>query len=232
MPDKTEPVLRSGERLAVKNKNGTLAIKAEDESTRAFDWQNVIPGTSFFGKDDLSPHRMTVWLIPARERRDGAFGMYGCQRVVGEADYTLNYEEAQLNFRDLDDFNSWRSWPTHGPLFLDYVYRNDGLLVGYAVGSDSGASPKLDVNLYRVCIGGRPPSHLPGAQDSNISITRPAQAPAGVARYTCAAANFPLHEAYETANQQYEFNSWAVRRIQAFDASPSIATPKASTRRR
>jgi hypothetical protein len=97
LPGDTELVLRPGERLEIRNRTGTLTIAADDERTRSFAWQNIVPGTAANGRDDLTRHTLTATLEQAPERVAGARGMYGCHRKSGDEHYTLDYVEARLN---------------------------------------------------------------------------------------------------------------------------------------
>jgi hypothetical protein len=92
---------------------------------------------------------------------------------------------------------------------MDYVYRNDGVLAGYEVGADPGARPKLDVDLHRICIAGKPPTRLPGANDSALRLERP-DAAAGTGTpppYACAEQEVPYADAYAYASHAYQFDA-------------------------
>lgn len=220
VPGVTELVLLPGERLRAVNRNGPVTVEAPDERSRILGWTGDNPRPAGF-KSQADPQRtVSVGLLAARTRSDGALGAIGCKRLAGNQEYTADFEEAQLNFASLGDFAFWRSWLTHGALYLDYVYRNDGLLVGYGLGHDSGMSPMINVDLYQICIGGKKPRTLPGANDAAIALTSGAAAGAKQARYGCAAATFSPHTAFAAYEHQYQGDEEAARQIESFETQP------------
>jgi hypothetical protein len=214
----TELVLLPGQRLRAVNRNGPVTIEASDESSRILGWTGDNPRPAGFVAERDPQRTLTVATLAADVRRNGALGAIGCKRLAGNTEYVADFEEAQLNFATVEDFRFWRSWLTHGEFYLDYVYRNDGLLVGYSLGHDSGMSPKINVDLYRICIGGKRPEKLPGANDAALVLTGRPDAKQLQAKYGCAGAVFSPHAAFADYQRLYGDDEGAARAIETYEA--------------
>lgn len=214
-----ELVLRPGISIDIRNGFGPLTISAPTGDTRTLAWsnENLRPSDS----QPLKPEGKAITfdlrqpLHPLDARSVNSVGAFGCNSLSGNRQYHVYYQEAQIAFDSVDSFRFWLSWPTHTPLYLNYVFRNDGLLAGYRLGHEgSGGPPRIDVDLYQVCISGKRPTVLPGADDKTLSVHQTAGVvpPEKTAR-SCPTAVFPLAIAYADAKRNYEFGDATERRI-------------------
>lgn len=106
----------------------------------------------------------------------GALGIYG---QSGD----LIATEAQYNFATLKKFNFWVS--NFGPA---KVYNDSGYVIGFGTAPNGNT----DVEVYRICIGGKPVTSLPGSKDLSVRVTHspPSKQEALVARYGCSVATY------------------------------------------
>ncbi len=168
--ESAELVIHPGNRIDIRNAFGPLTISAPTEDTRTLVWTNENPRPPGFKPLEPEPKTITFSLYHPVQNQNEHSGAFGCNRISGSLRYVVNYEEAQINFASVAAFKSWLSWPTHTPLYLGYVFRDDGLLAGYRLGFDSGMDPKINVDLFQVCIAGKKPSALPGAHSKALSV--------------------------------------------------------------
>ncbi len=191
--ESAELVVRAGTRIDVRNGFGPVTISAPTEDTRTLTWTSENPRPAGFKPLEPEPKTITFSLYHPLQHENGHSGAYGCNRIAGSQTYIVNYQEAQIDFASAADFRAWLSWPEHTPLFLGYVFRNDGLLAGYRLGFDSGMDPKIDVDLFQVCIAGKRPTALRGASPDAISLqTIGGARPPAKATYACPATETPL----------------------------------------
>jgi hypothetical protein len=75
-------------------------------------------------------------------------------------------EEGQQHFTTVDEAVAWLNKKSE---WMRYVYRNDGLAVGWR--TVIPYRKQLNVDVWQILIGGQKPTGLPGADDSAISTT-------------------------------------------------------------
>jgi hypothetical protein len=145
--------LRAGATFMLRNANGSLRVEAPSTTTRVLRWRNARAGVAPFALD-TAPREMTVELAGGAIET-GVAGSVGCRRVSGATGYTITYDEGSLNLPTLGDFLAWMKWGDHGRLYLDDTYGSAGMMGGFRVGQIYGKGPILEIEVGRICIGGR-----------------------------------------------------------------------------
>jgi hypothetical protein len=156
--------MRPGDTIVAKTPAGDLRIEAQSELTRRYRFKGV---------------ERTLTLDPRSTRWYGSLGAY----VPATPFNDTNAEEQQLNFASDAAFLFWlKAWAP------PKVYNNQGIAV------DLGIAPNgsNDVDVYRICIGGKPVTHLPGADDARVHLSRASTAAEEklVAWYGCARTTY------------------------------------------
>jgi len=149
---KNEIVMTEGMSITAKNSYGEMTITAGKDTLRQYTWNN---GTR------------TAILIPRKERWNGSLGIY----YPGEGNHWEKHdgitravlEEGQQHFHSIDKALEWIRKENH----WGYVYRDDGLIVGWE--KMEGAGGTLGVSVWQVFINGKKPTKLPGSQNDSIS---------------------------------------------------------------
>ena len=112
----------------------------------------------------------TVDLGPRNQRWHGSLGAYfpgtGFHWPECEGVARAVVEEGQQHFTTVDEAVAWLNKKSE---WMRYVYRNDGLAVGWR--TVIPYRKQLNVNVWQILIGGQKPTRLPGADDSAISTT-------------------------------------------------------------
>jgi hypothetical protein len=131
-----------------------------------------------------------VTLYPRERRWHGSLGAYspGAETFdpVGTTSRAV-VDEGQLNFANPNDLRRW----LHFQAALKSAFTTDGLFI--ALGS-FGES-QLNLNVYQLCINGRKPAKLQGADDSSIIRSGPtATSTIAAAWYGCARTDYPIFE--------------------------------------
>jgi hypothetical protein len=153
IPPENEIVMTEGMRITVKNSYGEMTITAGKGTLRHYTWNN---GTR------------TAILIPRKERWNGSLGIY----YPGEGNHWEEHdgitravlEEGQQHFNSVDKILEWIRKENH----WGYVYRDDGLVVGWE--KMEGAGGTLGVSVWQVFINGKKPTRLTGSQNDSISV--------------------------------------------------------------
>lgn len=155
VPPENEVVMTPGMRITAITPNGTIIVTAGKGLMRSYTW-------------DGATRSVDMW--PRAERWYGSLGLYfpgpgyhwrehgGITRCV--------VEEGQQHFESTEEVLRWiaeRAW-------LSPVYRNDGLVVGWAKVLQR---KQLDVEVWQVYVRGSKPTRLPGSQDDKIRVTMP-----------------------------------------------------------
>lgn len=153
-PGHTETVMSEGMQIVASTKSGTIRIGADRGYRRTYRWGSC---------------SKAVTLTPRPERWHGSLGIYspgagptwwipcgGVWRAV--------VEEGQQHFDSYESATEWIG-KRRG---LEFVYRNDGLVVGWLL---SSGRDQINVEVWQILISGRKPDHLDGADDTNLTIT-------------------------------------------------------------
>jgi hypothetical protein len=155
MVGKNEMVLAPGMQVTATTSVGTITITAGQGFKRYYTWEGATG---------------SVTLIPRSQAWHGSLGAYnpgflnfwrlhnGLDRVVAD--------EGQQHFATVADFTNWlRIESASG--FMPFVYRDDGLAVGWLKVPSRYA---LDVEVWQIYIGSGKPTKLPGSQNDKISV--------------------------------------------------------------
>ena len=153
-----ELVMADGMQITATNSFGTIKIKAEGRFKRIYTW----------GGD-------TRWafLDPRRQRWNGSLGIY----CSGTGDHWKEHSgvtrgvlgEGQQHFSTREQAVAWLQRRPHGSAdaYADYVWRNDGLAVGWGKTLERC---QLNVDVWQMYIAGSKPTRLPGSQNHRISV--------------------------------------------------------------
>lgn len=151
--DFTELAMQPGMTVEAINKNGKVTIEYLSELERRYRW------------DEFDETRV---LIPRKERWLGMLGAYDpadaqpweifAPRIVAE--------DSQLHFDELEDL---RSWLKQGSSVLDWVYTDDGLVIGFARSPERN---QVNIEVYQLYLNGKKPSQLDGSQPDKLKITK------------------------------------------------------------
>jgi hypothetical protein len=151
-PSKIETVMVPGMRITATTSTGTIAITAVDDLTRSYTWEGAT---------------RSVEMDPRTERWYGSLGLY----FPGPSDHWQEHngitrgvlEEGQQHFKTTQEALHWiRS------RWIPYVYRDDGLVVGW---NKTLPRKQLNVEVWQLYVNGKKPQQLPGSQNKQITIT-------------------------------------------------------------
>lgn len=152
-PIKNEIVMDEGMIIKVINSYGEMQIAAGKGFVRNYTWNG----------DTRSAE-----LIPRKSRWNGSLGIY----FPGEGKHWKEHdgitravlEEGQQHFKTVEEAIKWITKENH----WGYVYRDDGLVVGWE--KMKGAGGTLGVSVWQIFINGQKPTSLPGSQNTKISV--------------------------------------------------------------
>ncbi len=141
-----------GMRITAKTSVGTIAITAVDEQTRSYTWEGAT---------------RAVERSPATERFFAEDGLF----YKGKGDHWRDHhgitrcltKEANKLCITVEDAMAWIKEPERA----SFVYRGDGLMVGWDKIADS---KQLTVEVWQILIDGKKPTRLPGSQDDKIVV--------------------------------------------------------------
>jgi len=74
-------------------------------------------------------------------------------------------EDSQVNFETMEDVEKWLH---QGSAVLDWVYTDDGLVVGFVKTSSRN---QVNIEVYQFYINGKKPSKLKGSRPENINVS-------------------------------------------------------------
>jgi hypothetical protein len=147
----TELAMTPGMTIKATNKNGHVTIEYIHALERCYKWDN---------------QQECRGLIPREEQWDGKLGAYN----PGEAfvweifDTRIVTEDSQLRFANASEALAWLQ---QGKNVMDWVYTDDGLVVGFA------KIPKrnqINIEVYQIYINEHKPDNLPGSTVDRIRV--------------------------------------------------------------
>ncbi len=151
-PARSELVMSPGMRITATTPTGTIAITAVDELTRAYTWDGA---TRAVERSSESARLM------------GGEGAFHCSFDAHSRDHhgiTRGLtREWQKQFKTVFEAMKWIREPDRA----SFVYRDDGLLVGWERLSDEAV---LAVEVWQILIDGKKPTRLPGSQNDKIVV--------------------------------------------------------------
>jgi len=144
--------------IEASNKQGPVRISYVDEFTRKYEW---------------SGRSRTIKLIPREDRfryegqiGEGILGLYEPATSWFFAPRErLVVQEAERHFKDEQEA---RRFLTQSSNFMDWVYTNDGLVVGFSKMEARGG--QVNIDIWQLVIGGVRPKVLIGAKPDAIQI--------------------------------------------------------------
>lgn len=149
----TEMVIPVGATVTAVNANGKMLITATSITRRRYRW------------DDRDG---SYALIPRIHRWYGSLGLYVSSAPMQGPGWSIDgvLTEYQIHFADALSAGRWLTAGAESPERL--VWNSTGLAVAFQELPSRG---QLDVDVLQVCIRGKKPQHLSGADDRSISIT-------------------------------------------------------------
>ena len=153
-PIHNETVMSPGMKITAKTPVGTIAITARENYVRSYTWEGAT---------------RSVEMDPRVERWYGSLGLY----YPGAGEHWDEHhgitrgvlEEGQQHFKTANDALHW----LHARDWLDYVYRDDGLVVGW---SKTLPRKQLNVEVWQLFVLGKKPKRLNGSQNARIQISK------------------------------------------------------------
>lgn len=154
IPEVNEIVMQEGMKITATTSVGTMTVAAGGGLERSYTWEGAT---------------RSVIMIPRHERWiNGSFGLY----FPGPGNHWQEHngivrgllEEGQQHFESTHEALEWiesRRW-------LTYVYRDDGLTVGWRKDGD-----KLNVDVWQILVNGETPTELDGSQNDMIVVDYP-----------------------------------------------------------
>lgn len=143
--------------------------------------ETVVTATTLSGKISVRAgkglQRWLTWngttrhleMVPRTKKWFGSLGLtgQGTWPHVGEGTVAMSYdvEEGLQHFKTPKHASKWIYAQTK---IMTYVWRNDGLMVGWQVDTREGV--RISVCLWQVLISGKMPKALPDAQDESIIV--------------------------------------------------------------
>jgi hypothetical protein len=171
-----EIVMTPGSEITARTSHGTITIRAgatvpgSGEKTYKTAWgPRTIPNPDRYPRNYQWGHcQGTVDLEPRTVRWYGSLGIYSpgpgfhWRECEGVARAVVN--EGQQHFDTIPEAMRWIEQKAHE---MPYVYRNDGLVVGWDTVIPE--RKQLNVEVWQVLIGGQRPAALPGSTDGAIT---------------------------------------------------------------
>ncbi len=170
-----ELVLGEGVRLTAKAATGDISVVTGKELARSYQWKSC----SLNANMKARPAR---WF--------GSFGIYDPASSLGILSHLLPWwykcdgvsrtvaQEGQIHFLDRDSAEKWIARYSKGE---ETVWSNNGLLVKWGINRER---EQINVDVWQVCISGRWPTELAGAQNESLVLSQISGA--GPARHECA----------------------------------------------
>ena len=149
----TRLAMQPGMVIEAKNKNGTVYIEYLSPLERRYRWN---------GHDEKRT------LIPRKEIWLGRLGAYDPATAYIWEIFSprIVANDSEIDFTTMEDVEKWLH---QGSAVLDWVYTNDGLVVGFAKASSRN---QVNIDVYQIYINGEKPSKLKGSRPENINVTR------------------------------------------------------------
>ena len=163
-----EAVMVEGMSISFTNSNGSMTVTAGKGFERRFTWAG---------------DTRTVIMYPRKKRWLGSLGMYNPGAYIPGKLEPWTYhdgikrfvvEEGQRHFTNTTDVVKWLATRSK---FYDYIYNDQGLVVGLAFDrqpqSPDGPAGTLHVDVWQIYINGKKPQKLDGSKDQDITVYYP-----------------------------------------------------------
>jgi hypothetical protein len=160
VPARNEIVMSPGMKITAETRVGKITITSGKGLKRSYTWEGATRSVEMWTRD---------------ERWYGSLGLY----FPGPDEHWEEHkgitrgvvEEGQQHFKTAAEARKWLA----GRKYMPYVYRGDGLVVGW---QKVPARKQLNVEVWQIYINGKKPAKLDGSQDDKIKVEKP-KAPAG-----------------------------------------------------
>lgn len=147
----TELAMQEGMQIEATNKNGTVFIDFISPLERRYRW------------DKFDEQRT---LIPRKERFLGKLGAYEpAESFVWSTEPRIVAEDSQLHFNSMNEVEKWLYQSSD---VYDWVYTNDGLVVGFI---KTKSRNQVSIDVYQIFLNGKKPKSLKGSKQDKIKIT-------------------------------------------------------------
>jgi hypothetical protein len=141
-------------KITVTTQMGTIAITAGPGLERSYTWEGAT---------------RSVEMWPRTRRWNGSLGLY----YPGPGNHWQEHhgitrgvlEEGQQHFEWTSEALKW----IHERNWMPFVYRNDGLMVGWR---KDLSRKQLNVEIWQIYVDGAKPNNLPGSQDDTILVEK------------------------------------------------------------
>ena len=149
----TELAMEPGMHIEATNKNGTVFIEYIDPLKRRFRW------------DDYDEERT---LIPRKKRFMGELGAYDPADAYIWEVFTprIVVRDSQLHFDSMSDIDKWLYQSSD---VLDWVYTDDGFVVGFR---KKPSRKQVNIEVFQLYLNGEKPAKLEGSRPENIKVTK------------------------------------------------------------
>ena len=147
----TELAMEPGMIIEATNKYGTVIIEYLSPLERRYKWGR---------------HNEKRTLIPRKERFLGLLGAYDPATT-----FLISYgprivaDDSQRHFQNMEEV---KAQLYEGSAVMDWVYTDDGLVVGF---SKDPSSKAVNIDVYQYYINGKKPTKIDGSRPENIKIT-------------------------------------------------------------
>ena len=143
-------VLTPGQYVVAANKFGGVRISYVDAITRRYEWQNNSRVVTM--KRRPEPFRGKVGMYNPNEG-----GLFDRKQRLLVQEHTINYETEKELYASLYE----------GSAVMDWVYTEDGLVVGYGIFPDRD---QVNLELFQILLRGKKPTGLRGARPDSIRL--------------------------------------------------------------
>lgn len=159
VPTQNEIVMSEGMKITATTSVGTITITADKGLKRSYTWEGAT---------------RSVIMWPRSERWYGSLGIY----YPGPGEHWKSHngisrgvvDEGQQHFDTLEEVVAWLDLPYNS----DYVYRDDGLVVGF---SKNLNRKQINVDVWQIYIGGKIPSKYQESAGDRIWMFDPKDKP-------------------------------------------------------
>ena len=144
--------MQPGMVIEATNKNGTVYIEYLSPLERRYKWNG---------------HDEKRLLIPREESWLGRQGAYDPATAYFWEIFSTRIvaEDSQVDFETMEDVEKWLY---QGSAVMDWVYTDDGLVIGFAKTSSRN---QVNIEVYQFYINGKKPSVLKGSRPENINVS-------------------------------------------------------------
>ena len=148
----TELAMLPGMKIEAENKNGSVSIESLDSLKRLYKW------------DGRSEVRV---LIPRTYRWYGMMGAYDpADAYIWEIfNPRIVAEDSQLYFQTMEEVEKWLY---QSSAILDWVYNDEGLVVGFAKSPNRN---QVNIEVYQIYLNGEKPNKLEGSRPENLKVS-------------------------------------------------------------